>query len=179
MTWGPEDERRHPRDREGQWAEKLSARLPGGSIYDTLIDPEFGDPSEQMQQQAETWAREHFDYTDRTSGVYSRVSSVEHGGDGFSVNGRFEDQSRTVGTWSIGVLAHGGRDEATRAFAVEEINLDRDYQGQGIAGRWARRLEQVARDTGTRHISMWDMSGGFWERMGYTRDRHGIGEKQL
>lgn len=176
MTWRESD---HPRNPDGEftdsWAGQVSRRLVG-TIYDTFRDPEFGDPSDQMQQEAEAWARQHFDYSDRTTGVRSRVSSVEHGGDGFSVNGRFEDLGRTVGTWSIGVLkGEGGTPEA----AVEEINLDSDYQKQGIAGRWARRLEQVIRDSGGQRISMWDMSRGFWEHMGYTRDRRGIGEKQL
>lgn len=178
MSWGPEQERQHPRDREGQWAEKLSRRLPGGSIFDTLTDPEFGDVSPQQQEAAEHWAHDQFDYPDRTSGTRSEVSSVEHSGDGFSVNGRFHEGDRTVGTWSIEVLKNGG-DGQTRSFAVEEINLNTDWQGQGIAGRWVRKLEQVARDSGAQSISMWDMSGGFWERMGYTRDQRGIGEKQL
>lgn len=36
MTWGPADEAKHPRDAQGQWAEKLSARL--GQMTITALD---------------------------------------------------------------------------------------------------------------------------------------------
>ena len=184
MTWGPEDEAKHPRDfNNGRWVDRVIASM-GRSIYDTLTHPEFGDASHEQQQAAEQWALQ-LAYPDRDTGTRSRVSSVEHSVDGFSVNGRFEvredtggamARSRTIGTWSVAVLKD---DEGTPTAAVEEINLDPKWQKQGIAGRWARRFEQAVRQSGGQSISMWDMSSGFWEHIGYVRDRFGIGRKQL
>ena len=175
--WGPEDEAKHPRDRDGQWAEKLSARLPGGSIYDTLTSAEFGDPSEQQQAQAEQWAA-GLQYTDHQSGIRSVVSGVEHAGDGFSANGRFVEGDQTVGGWSVAVL-HSNTDAPFPMVEVEEIWLADPMQGQGIARRWVRRLEGHARQSGAQQVEMWDQSGGFWEHLGYVRASNGMGVKQL
>lgn len=177
MTWGPDDEAKHPRNPDdGRWVDRVIAQaIP--SIYDTLTHPEFSDVSYEQQQAAEKWALQ-LAYPDREAGVRSQISSVEHAVDGFSVNGRFVRGSadETVGTWSVAILKD---EDGTPTAAVEEINIDPQWQGQGIAGRWARRLEQVVRQSGGQSISMWDQSGGFWEHMGYVKDRFGIGRRQL
>ena len=184
MTWGPEDEAKHPRNPDnGRWVDRVIARM-GPSIYDTLTHPEFGDASAEQQAAAEKWALQ-LAYPDEVAGVRSRISSVEHAADGFSVNGRFEvredtggamPRTRTIGTWSVAILKD---EDGTPAATVEELQLDEDQRGQGIAGRWARRFEQTVRQSGGQVVSMWDQSGGFWAHLGYVRDRFGIGRKQL
>lgn len=175
-TWGPEQERQHPRDAEGQWARKLSARLPGGSIFDSFTDPEFGDPTPQQQEQAERWAHDRFDYVDRTTGYRSQVFSVEHNADGFTVAASFQDGEHSIGGYQFGITQD---EEGHKIGFVEEINIDSDRRGEGLAKRWVHRLEQALKAEGVEFISMWDMSGGFWEHMGYTRDRQGVAGKTL
>lgn len=179
MTWGPEDEAKHPRNPDdGRWVDHIVARM-GPTIYDTLTHPEFGNATAEQQQAAEQWAQQ-LAYPDREAGVRSQISSVEHAVDGFSVNGRFVRgrADETVGTWSVAILKE--QDEhGTPVAAVDEINIDPAWQGKGIAGRWARRFEHAVRQSGGREISMWDQSGGFWAHLGYVRDRFGIGRKQL
>lgn len=159
------------------WAGEVNRRLPGGSIYDTFTHPEFSDPSDDQRDQAEQWARGKFDYTDRTTGYRSEVTSIDHSGDGFTAYGEFVDGQATIGHWEIGIL--NDEDTGGRAMVVEGIEIDPDRRGEGLAKRWVQRLEAAGRAEGVERISMWDMSGGFWERMGYTRDRRGTGEKTL
>jgi len=177
VTWREAD---HPRDPDGQftesWANRLSAALPGGSIFDTFIDPEFGEPSEVMVEQASDWAHERFDYTDRTTGYRSRVTGIEHGGDGFNIHGVFEDGDTEIGHYQIGILKD---EDGSRAAVVEGVYLDQDRRGEGLAKRWVARLEDAARAEGIKTISMWDMSSGFWEHLGYVRGRWSQGSKQL
>lgn len=169
----------HPRDSEGQftesWANQVAAALPG-SIFDSFTDPAFSEPSDYQHEQARNWAHTKLEYIDRSTGYRSRVFDIEHGGDGFTVSGSFEDGSTTIGHWQVGVLKD---EDGARVGVVEGIELDADRRGEGLAKRWARRLEDVLRAEGVVRISMWDMSGGFWEHLGYARDRRGTGVKQL
>lgn len=175
MTWGPEDEAKHPRDPDdGRWVDHVIARM-GPSIYSTLSLNDTFDPTPEQQKAAEQWAQQ-LAYRDAEAGVRSQISSVEHQGDGFSVNGRFVRgrADETVGTWSIGLETQYGEREAS----VGEIQLDPAWQGKGIAGRWVRRLEQVIRQSGGQSIWLWDDSKGFWQHMGYPNPGGGRGRRK-
>jgi GNAT superfamily N-acetyltransferase len=177
MTWGPEQERQHPRNPDsGEWVEKVSARLPGGSVFDTFVDPAFQDPGEDAIEQAEQWAHRHFDYVDRTTGYRSEVFDVQHNGDGVIVSATFQDGPRSIGGYQLAVFKD---EEGHRVGTVESVEIDQDQRGQGLARRWVQRMETVFRREGVEFVSMWDQSRGFWEHMGYVRDRFGIGGKQL
>lgn len=157
---------------DDDWAGRVSRTLPGGSIYDTLSLDDTFDPKPEQQTAAEQWAQQ-LSYPDE-AGVRSRISSVEHQGDGFSVNGRFEVNEDTIGTWSIGLETQYGEREAS----VGEIQLAPGWRGKGIAGRWVRRLEQAIRQSGGRSIWLWDDSKGFWQHMGYPNPGGGRGRRK-
>jgi hypothetical protein len=85
VTWGPEDERKHPRDAEGKWAEKLSdriARIP--SV------PDFPADGQKMQAVEIGWRDRWFD--DRSSTAKFRLS-------------KFEIWHPNQGTWEDGANA--------------------------------------------------------------------------
>ena len=162
------------------WAARLSRQIHqarfSASVFDTFVDPEFGGPSWRAGQVAERWSHEHFDYRDNETGQSSAVTQVVHHGDGFTVHGGFYDQEGAgVGRWEFALLRYDGQNVAT----VQNINIKPARRGRGLAKRWVQRLEQAAAAQGAVKVEMWDVSGGFWESQGYTRDERGTAEKTL
>lgn len=141
------------------------------SIFDHLIDPAFGDPSEYNKQMAHEWASEHFDYGDAPTRYEIIADETEHGGDGVTVKGSFlDDGGQNVGQWEFSILTDENGD---RAIVVDTISIDKPYRGNGVAKRWVKHLEEIGRREGVKRITMWDQSSGFWESRGYTASFQG------
>lgn len=175
------------RDTGAGWADALAGRLPTPRINLERVvgrgDDEGGSGEAWAWQveEAASWARSALEYDD-PSGVRSRVVDVKVGmteydpddpgsGEdaGLQIRGSFQSAGRSVGSWTIKVGYDIDTEEWTAV--VDGIHLDEETRGQGIAGRWVRRLEQVLRDTtDVGEVSLWDQSGGFWEAMGYQND---------